>query len=356
MSKILVVFTGGTIGSVEVGGVKEVEQAKFFSLIETYKRRNPESKVQFEVQELTPKVLSENITIGIWNRMIDLIKGIKFDDYDGVIITHGTDTLAYTAALFSVLLKHVKVPVILVSSNEMLASPTANGHKNFEDSVSFICKGISKLGGVFAAFSYDLKKTMFYLGKHITQSEAFIHRYGSYAGVDFGYMESGVFSVANVDAAGKLWLNGWDDSDVLSGLEPLENCVLQVRPYIGLDYSRINLDGVRAVLHGTYHSFSMCLDEKVDGKYPEEPSVTSVYYLYKKCMERGIAFYFSSFDSSLVLYDTTRYMVDKGAAFILDSSVELAYAGLVIGHNIQKENGVLGCELRDSLGIRVLKS
>lgn len=356
MPKILVVFTGGTIGSVEVGGVKEVEQAKFFVLIESHKKRNPESKVVFDTKELSTKVLSENMTVDIWNRMIELLKEIEFDKYDGVIITHGTDTLAYSAALFSILLKHVSKPVILVSSNEMLAFPTANGHKNFEDSVSFICKGISKYGGVFAAFSYDLKKTVFYLAKHITQSQPFINRYGSYAGIDFGYMENGVFSVCDIDLAVKLWANTWNNSNLLENIGPLENCVMLINPYVGLDYSRINLDGVKAVLHGTYHSFSMCLDEKVGGEYPEDPSKTSIYYLYKKCIDKSIAFYFSSFDSSLMQYDTTRYMVDKGAAFILDQSVELAYAGLLLGHNIQKESGILGEELRKSLGIKMLMS
>jgi len=353
MAKILVVFTGGTIGSVEVGGIKEVEQSKFFALIEGYKRRNPESKVEFETKELATKVLSENMTVDIWNRMIELIKTIEFGNYDGVIITHGTDTLAYSASIFSILLKHVTKPVIFVSSNEMLSSPTANGHKNFEDSVTFISKSISK-SGVFAAFSYDLKKTIFYLAKHVTQSQVFINRYGSYAGQDFGFMENGVFSVTDIDIAQKLWANSWDNSDVLTNIGQLENCVLLVNPYVGLDYSRINLDGVKAVLHGTYHSFSMCLDEKVDGEYPENASTTSTYYLYKKCMEKGIAFYFSSFDSSLVQYDTTNYMMEKGAAFILDSSVELAYAGLLLGHNMQKESGILNEELRKVLGVKVL--
>jgi len=171
---------------------------------------------------------------------------------------------------------------------------------------------------------------------------------------DFGYMENGVFSVADIDLAVKLWADAWDNSNVLERIGQLENCVLLVNPYVGLDYSRINLDGVKAVLHGTYHSFSMCLDEKVDGAYPEDASPTSVYYLYKKCLEKGIAFYFSSFDSSLMQYDTTNYMVEKGAAFILDSSVKLAYAGLLLGHNIQKDSGVLSEELRRTLGIKLL--
>ena len=353
MTKILVVFTGGTIGSVEVGGIKEVEQSKFFALIEGYKRRNPESKVEFKTKELATKVLSENMTIDIWNRMIELVQSIEFDKCDGVIITHGTDTIAYSASLFSILLKHVAKPIVFVSSNEMLSLPAANGHKNFEDSVTFISKGISK-SGVFVAFSYDLKKTVFYLAKHMTQSQPFINRYGSYAGQDFGVMKDGVFSVTDIDIAQRLWANTWDNSDVLTDIKPLENCVLLVNPYVGLDYSRINLDGVKAVLHGTYHSFSMCLDEKVDGEYPEDASSTSTYYLYKKCVEKGIAFYFSSFDSSLMQYDTTNYMMEKGVAFILDSSVELAYAGLLLGHSIQDESGILTEELRKTLGVRVL--
>ncbi len=384
MTKVLVIFTGGTIGSVQEDGVRTLHAANApgespgsFLLIEQYRRQHPNT-VEFVPLALAPPYLSENATVSCWSRLLNLLKTVDFDSDAapaGVIITHGTDTLAYAAAFLSVLLAHVQVPVLLVSSGQPLAHRLANGHKNFADAVSFIQNMAGKMRGVFVPYSYDLRKTVLYPGECITQSQPFIHRFENYDGLDFGCIEDGAFhaaSPANAAAVQQTNLpggvsqcahkNGSARMNMLNSLKNLDNCVLLVTPYVGLDYARINLDegGIRAVLHATYHSFTMCasVDEDKD-------KTSSAKWFFAQCAKRDIPLYFASCDGRRERYESADIMQRLAApgadgksvnspVFILHSSLELAYAKLLVGHSIQKGTGILPKELRGNLNLVLL--
>ena len=86
------------------------------ALIEFFKKLNPQLS---ETVHLKPEknfgILSENMTAEKWNEIAGYFaENIeRFQECDGIIVAHGTDTLAYTTSLFSVLLKGFKIPVIL---------------------------------------------------------------------------------------------------------------------------------------------------------------------------------------------------------------------------------------------------
>ena len=337
MLKILILYTGGTFGSAETAEGKELSGKP--DVVSLYARLNPGSSIEFDERSLDEPISSEDMTVELWNVIIAALKKLEFSDYDGIIITHGTDTLAYSAALLSILLGHVQIPVILVSSNEPLSSPAANGYKNFEDAVSFI--NTRQGGGVYVFYSYNLRETEVYLARDIVQSAPFINRYTSYDGSSFGTMKDGRFCPRNADGARRLMGRRWNNMpDILTGLTELKNCVLLITPYVGLDYSRFKLDGVKALLHATYHSFSMCT----------KGGSTSAEYLTGG---QGIPLYFSSLDKEVGLYESTRRMLKKGARFILSSSVELAYARLVVGYSMESGRE-LSREMQGALGLCLL--
>ena len=345
MIKISILYTGGTFGSDETAAGKVISGKP--DVVDLYARLNPGSAIEFDECSLDKPVSSENMTIKLWNVLIAALKKLDFSAYDGIIITHGTDTLAYSAALLSILLGHVRIPVILVSSNEPLSSPAANGYKNFEDAVSFINTQHGGSGGVYVFYSYNLRDTEVYLARDIVQSQPFINRYTSYDGSRFGTMKNGRFCPYNADAARRLMGRQWNDGpDILTLLPELKNCILLITPYVGLDYSRFNLNdsSIKALLHTTYHSFSMCVDGGTS---------SAEYLLQTDTGRRNIPLYFSSFDDSVKLYESTRYMLKKGARFIVNSSVELAYARLVVGYSIDSGYG-LSDEIQNALGICLL--
>jgi len=87
---------------------------------------------------------------GVWQTLITAIEAQHPEHYDGIIITHGTDTLAYTAAALSFYFNAIKIPILLVSSDYPLDDSKANGLDNFMCAVEFIRQ---KCGQVFLSLT-----------------------------------------------------------------------------------------------------------------------------------------------------------------------------------------------------------
>ena len=171
MKKILLILVGGTIcTSLNEHGTLSISEGAGLSLIENFRDSN--SPFKNDVQ-ITPTenlfILSENMSIPNWNRMLDAYrKYITTDDFDGVIFGHGTDTLAYSTALFSQILAGTDIPVFFVSSNARLDSERANGNDNFRYAVELICKGIEP--NVYATYKNISDGRMYlHLGSHLEQ-------------------------------------------------------------------------------------------------------------------------------------------------------------------------------------------
>ena len=113
-NRICVIFTGGTIGSYSNGGIVDLKPETSSLLIEKYRERFGNA-IHFD--ELRPlNILSENMQPSDLEVMADCIRGVDKDAYDGIILTHGTDTLCFTANLFSQLFCDIKIPLVFVSA------------------------------------------------------------------------------------------------------------------------------------------------------------------------------------------------------------------------------------------------
>lgn len=137
---ILIIFTGGTISSSEKGGYIGPDEQNNNRLINEYKKRSPEKCADINFSTSSPYyILSENLTGKHINLLADCIdKALSSDEYDGIIVTHGTDTLQYTAAGLSYIYSDINIPIVLVSSNYILDDSRANGYDNFSAAVDFI--------------------------------------------------------------------------------------------------------------------------------------------------------------------------------------------------------------------------
>ena len=117
MKNILVVFTGGTIGSTASEGTINTSSTAPFKLIQQF-QQHYKNHQQIHFSTIQPlQILSENLAPCVWQTLITAIEAQQPDQYDGIIITHGTDTLAYTAAALSFYFNAIKIPMLLVSSD-----------------------------------------------------------------------------------------------------------------------------------------------------------------------------------------------------------------------------------------------
>lgn len=114
MTKILIIYTGGTIGM--------VNDAKTGTLIpfdfEQIQENVPELArldYQLSVHSFDPILDSSNMNPAIWKELAELIKE-KYDEFDGFVILHGSDTMSFTAAALSFMLQNLAKPVVLTGS------------------------------------------------------------------------------------------------------------------------------------------------------------------------------------------------------------------------------------------------
>lgn len=162
---ILIILTGGTIGSAVENGYINTNGESCSALLKLYTAYDS-SPVHFDcVSPYT--ILSENMNGRYLHLLAQCISehlqpvprhanGQGEDDgqenhrYDGIIVTHGTDTLQYTAAGLYHLFSDVDIPIVLVSSNYILEDARANGFANFSAAVSFIKQQLGT--GVFVSY------------------------------------------------------------------------------------------------------------------------------------------------------------------------------------------------------------
>lgn len=153
---ILVIFTGGTIGCTLQNEWVCIDSATKFTLLNNYKKKIS-SDIHFDTISLY-SILSENLSSTELTSLTNCINSHLNEDYDGIIVTHGTDTLQYMASTLCYTLKELDIPVILVSANYPLNSKKSNGNINFEAAVSFI---ENKAGnGVFVSYKNSLDNSV----------------------------------------------------------------------------------------------------------------------------------------------------------------------------------------------------
>ena len=144
--KILLITTGGTIAS------KQTENGL-----------SPGTNCQ-ELLEYIPGVAaicqvdavqilsidSTNIQPEYWLLMAKTIRE-NYDQYDGFVLSHGTDTMAYTAAALSYLIQDADKPIILTGAQKPISDPITDAAKNLLDSFRFACE--EGVRGVYLVFS-----------------------------------------------------------------------------------------------------------------------------------------------------------------------------------------------------------
>lgn len=322
MKKILVVLTGGTIGSRVEGKSIDVTGASVYSLMNLYGEIYGGIE-EFEV--INPlSVLSENMNLTTWTSLCQVMWNISYEDYAGVIVTHGSDTLSYTSALLGMLLSHVPVPVALTASNYPLGEKGSNGLINFRSAVELIRTRLLK--GVFTVYRNEGGENNVYLSTRIMEADPYRDAFGSFGGVPFGKMKEGAFVYYDSPVNPSIDQVNENRSPITMSCPEFSRQVLLIRPYPGLDYRFINLNiKPAAALHYLYHSATAC----TVGEGESLPA------FIERCSGEQIPVYTASYKNVRGRnYVTAGAVLEKGAVPIQNISPEAAYAKLLLLYNI----------------------
>ena len=136
-SRILLVYTGGTIGSEEdpdTGALKPLN-------VEHLRNRVPEIdglEAELEFESLAP-IDSSDMTPERWSELARLLS-LRRERYDGFVVLHGTDTMAYTASALSFMLPNFGKPVVLTGSQLPIGVLRTDGKENLLTAIEIAAK------------------------------------------------------------------------------------------------------------------------------------------------------------------------------------------------------------------------
>ena len=241
--KILVVFTGGTIGSTKNNGVISPDKSNSYLLLDLYRKLDEQTEF-VSVQPYT--ILSENLCGDNLNQLYDCICKNITTDTDGVIVTHGTDTLQYTSAFLSYAFGLNSIPIVVVSANYPLADERSNGFANFASAVDFIRENAGS--GVFTAYKNEGENPKIHRASRLIAHRCY---------------DDNVFSVFN-SFYGEIVEHNFVKNPVYSQLDDKINMnqniklgkssdIIRVNPCVGMEYPVVS-DKIKAILLEGYHS------------------------------------------------------------------------------------------------------
>lgn len=313
--KILVILTGGTIGSSSKNGVISTDK-EGCTAIEKYCERYG-SDTEFVTVRLM-NVLSENLNKSHWEKIVNYIISADTDSFDSIILTHGSDTLSYSSAMISMCLGgRIRCPLFITAANYVPEDIRSNAVQNIRAAV--VLTDIIKKG-IFTLYANPGDKACsVFIPTRIMEADRFFGRFSSSDGMPLGFVKDDVFTQNNT------YVNFYDiqsfndTADIKFPLS-LEKDVLMVHPYPSMKYDMIVPDdNTGAVLHITYHSSTACCETS-----------DSAVSLIERCREKGIRLYLASFGKDNSLYESTYVLVQKGAVPIYHMSDEAAYAKLLL--------------------------
>lgn len=308
-NRICVIFTGGTIGSFTNGGVVDLSSDSDSLLIKKYHERFG-GNVKFDT--LRPlNILSENMQPNDLKTMADCIRNVDKDKYDGIILTHGTDTLCFTANLFSQIFCDISIPLVLVSALYPLDDDRSRGVENFAGAVTFI-ESVD-YGGVFVSFENHGENCKIHLASRLISATQFVGEYESILNIPFGEIKGWRFVYNNNPHNPKQEeLRKHREACDVQHL-CTDMVTIQAHSLLNFDYYRFNEVKPKAVMVQLYHSGTVCT----------EGNEANFKNFLAYCKNLGIEVVIATVDSTASTYGSALGLADM-CTTAYDISFEMA--------------------------------
>jgi L-asparaginase len=146
--RVLLIHTGGTIGMRKTPNGYAPEQGFLKEILGDITKLYDPSMPDWELLELSPLLDSSNMTVLDWNRIGTIIEE-HYKAFDGFVILHGTDTMAYTASALSFSLENLDKPVIITGSQIPLCEVRSDALDNLLTSIMIAAEGIVREVALF---------------------------------------------------------------------------------------------------------------------------------------------------------------------------------------------------------------
>ncbi|MBB70844.1 MAG: L-asparaginase 1 [Legionellales bacterium] len=136
---IYIAYTGGTIGMQRSDMGYVPAPGSLTQQMQTMQALQHDDMPDFTVHEYEPIIDSADMSPANWQQIADDIAE-HYDDYDGFIVLHGTDTMAYSASALSFMLENLAKPVVFTGSQVPLIEAHTDARENLIGALLFACK------------------------------------------------------------------------------------------------------------------------------------------------------------------------------------------------------------------------
>ncbi|WP_037318884.1 asparaginase [Salegentibacter sp. Hel_I_6] len=247
-AKILLIYTGGTIGMIKDYDSGALKAFNFDELLQNI----PELKIlEHEINTLSfeDPIDSSNMNVECWIKVANTIQE-NFETYDGFVVLHGSDTMSYTASALSFMFENLTKPIIFTGSQLPIGDLRTDAKENLITSIQIA--GLQKNGKpviseVGLYFEYKL-----YRANRTTKINA--EHFQAFASLNHPPLaESGVYLSVNYNA---LWRPNWRQRTKLH--TGFNNEVLILKIFPGINASTVEYmlskPGLKGVVLETYGS------------------------------------------------------------------------------------------------------
>ncbi len=316
MAKIKLIFTGGTIMSTVEDKKINVSENTKFTLIE----KSGYNQNDFIISTPLNK-LSENFILDDIMTIFHEVSISQDEDIDGIIILHGTDTLAYTSAYISLLTQKCKKKIIFVSSNYPLSDNRANGIINFTTAIKII-KEEKFIPAVYVAYKNSHENFVgIHLASRLLEPAAYSDCYNSPIGYRYAKFIDNKFEFENTTI-------NLCNYEFQFNVQFNKKC-LYITPYTGLDYDMLKSINFDFVVHNLYHS-GTANSNTIDNKF-------SVLNFIDYCNKKNKPIYFCNIQKRECYYDSFCNMFKTNTKFLYDILPNTAIAKINIAYNLLDE-------------------
>ena len=157
-ASVLIIYTGGTIGMKEDPMDGTLKPFDFSQIKEEVPELN-KFAVKIDSYTFSPLIDSSNVEPSLWVCLAEIIEE-RYEEYDGFVILHGTDTMAYSASTLSFMLEGLTKPVVFTGSQLPIGVPRTDGKENLISAVEIAAakdeKGHARVPEVAICFDSQL--------------------------------------------------------------------------------------------------------------------------------------------------------------------------------------------------------
>lgn len=138
--KVCMIYTGGTIGMIAGEHGYVPDEHDFRTVLNDIRDLSKPGMPEIDLIQFKPLLDSSNMAIPEWNR-IGMTIAENYSRYDGFVVLHGTDTMAYSASAVSFMLENLLKPVVFTGSQIPLCEIRSDGVNNIVSAVMIAAEG-----------------------------------------------------------------------------------------------------------------------------------------------------------------------------------------------------------------------